>query len=75
VGFQFDDRPTPSLKTESVYLKSKGGHFEVRISDHDPQRGTRRPAGQTVRYNFDASQATPKSVNELLTRIVTNHRP
>jgi hypothetical protein len=60
----------------SAYLHRKEKDFEVRITDHDPKRGT-QPERPTIRYPFYLKGSTPraKDLTDLLVKIASRHAP
>jgi hypothetical protein len=66
-------QPLASHGTTSVYLKGRG--FEVRISDHKPERGTQadRPVQRHVLL-IKGTGVSVKQVNDLLAEIVARHK-
>ena len=61
--------------TGSVYLKH--AEFEVRITDHKPERGTQVERSGGPRYGLliKGTTASARQLTELLTKIVAKHAP
>ena len=53
----------------------KGKGFHVRISDHPPDSETERPAGKKAVYDLDARNIKVKTLNDVLSQVVKNHKP
>ncbi len=64
-----------AVKTNSVYLKH--ADFEVRITDHDPKRGTQpnRPAGPRYVLEVKGTTISARDLADLLVKIVARHAP